>query len=90
MVPTVANMAVDCANAYQLALLRSEVTGQPVHPEGGPGDAETRITLPDGTAPHFDPGRAVLTNPRATSSASSSPKRNGPRCPRCPHSRHPT
>ncbi|WP_458078489.1 hypothetical protein [Streptomyces sp. EMB26] len=63
MVPTVANMAIDCANAYQLALLRSEVTGQPVHPEGGPGDAETRITLPDGTAPYFDPGRAVLTDP---------------------------
>ncbi|MFD5375458.1 hypothetical protein ACFWJE_13745 [Streptomyces griseoincarnatus] len=63
MVPTVANMAIDCANAYQLALLRSEVTGQPVHPEGGPGDAETRITRPKCTAPYFDPGQAVLTDP---------------------------
>ncbi|MGA5344766.1 hypothetical protein ACPCSQ_03545 [Streptomyces griseoincarnatus] len=63
MVPTVANRATDCANAYQLAVLRSEVTGQPVDSEDTPGDAETGITLPNGTALYFDRGWAVLTDP---------------------------
>ncbi|MFF9337404.1 VOC family protein [Streptomyces albogriseolus] len=54
MVSTVANMAIDCANAYELALFWSKVTGQPVDPEDGPGDAETAITLPNGTALYFN------------------------------------
>ncbi|GAA2949368.1 hypothetical protein ACFQZ0_13920 [Streptomyces erythrogriseus] len=90
MVPTVANMAVDCANAYQFALLRSEVTGQPVHPEGGPGDAETRITLPDGSAPHFDPGRVVLTDPEGNEFRILLAEAERASLPRCPQSRHPT
>lgn len=134
MVSTVANMAIDCANPYELARFWSEVTGQPVDPEDGPGDTETAITLPNGTALYFnqvpepkttknrlhlclrpdtsrdaeverllalgapwspttgDPtagGGPCSATRRATSSASSSPKRNGPRCPRCPRSRTP-
>ncbi|WP_406722803.1 VOC family protein [Streptomyces althioticus] len=54
MVSTVANMAIDCANAYQLALFWSEVTGQPVDPEDGPGDAETAVTLPNGITLYFN------------------------------------
>ncbi|MGQ5226226.1 hypothetical protein ACW69C_14250 [Streptomyces sp. MN3] len=56
MVPTAANRAIDCANAYQLAVLRSEVTGQPVDAEDTPGDAETGITLPNRTALSLRPG----------------------------------
>ncbi|MGA5707930.1 VOC family protein [Streptomyces cellulosae] len=52
MVSTVANMAIDCANPYELARFWSEVTGQPVDPEDGPG-AETAVTLPNGTALYF-------------------------------------
>ncbi|MFE7964978.1 VOC family protein [Streptomyces cellulosae] len=54
MVPTVANMAIDCASPCELALFRSEVTGQPADPEDGPGDTETAITLPNGTALYFN------------------------------------
>ncbi|WUU83947.1 VOC family protein [Streptomyces cellulosae] len=53
MVSTVANMAIDCANPYELARFWSEVTGQPVDPEDGPGDTETAVTLPNGTALYF-------------------------------------
>ncbi|MEV5396789.1 VOC family protein [Streptomyces cellulosae] len=54
MVSTVANMAIDCANPYEPACFWSEVTGQPVDPEDGPGDTETAITLPNGTALYFN------------------------------------
>ncbi|MGA5275792.1 VOC family protein [Streptomyces cellulosae] len=54
MVSTVANMAIDCANPYELACFWSEVTGQPVDPEDGPGDTETAITLPNATALYFN------------------------------------
>ncbi|WP_158751294.1 VOC family protein [Streptomyces bicolor] len=54
MVATVANVSVDCANAYQLARFWSEVTGQPLDREDEPGDDETEIMLPGGPALHFN------------------------------------
>lgn len=52
MASTVTNTAIDCADAYQLALFWSAVTGHPLHPEDGPGDDETEIMMPGGTALH--------------------------------------
>lgn len=41
MVSVVQNVAIDCADAYELAELWSRVTGRPLHPEARPGDRET-------------------------------------------------
>ncbi|WP_049565413.1 VOC family protein [Nonomuraea sp. SBT364] len=54
MVSVVQNMAIDCANAYELARFWSEVTGRPLHPEDRPGDEETQVLLPDGPILHFN------------------------------------
>ncbi len=54
MASTVTNVAIDCANAYQLAQFWSEVTGHPVDPEDQPGDTETAITLPGGPTLYFN------------------------------------
>lgn len=54
MASTVTNIAIDCANAYQLACFWAEVTGHPVDPEGGPGDEETAVTLPGGPTLYFN------------------------------------
>jgi predicted enzyme related to lactoylglutathione lyase len=54
MASTVTNVAIDCANAYQLAQFWSEVTGHPLDPEDKPGDAETVIMLPGGPALYFN------------------------------------
>ncbi|MDR3081564.1 MAG: VOC family protein [Streptomyces sp.] len=54
MYSTVTNVAVDCTNAYQLALFWSQVTGHPLDPEDGPGEDETEIMLPGGLALHFN------------------------------------
>lgn len=51
---TVTNIAIDCADAYQLARFWSDVTGQPLDPEDEPGDDETEIMLPGGPALHFN------------------------------------
>lgn len=51
---TVTNVAIDCANAYQLARFWSDVTGHPLDPEDEPGDDETEIMLPGGPALHFN------------------------------------
>jgi hypothetical protein len=51
---TVANVAIDCANAYELARFWSAVTGHPLDPEDEPGDDETEIMLPGGPALHFN------------------------------------
>ncbi|MFD7734986.1 VOC family protein [Kitasatospora phosalacinea] len=53
MVSMVQNVAVDCADAYRLALFWGEVTGGQVDPECGPGDRETQVTLPDGPVLYF-------------------------------------
>ncbi|WP_217211984.1 VOC family protein [Streptomyces sp. AC550_RSS872] len=54
MASTVTNIAIDCADAYQLARFWAEVTGHPVDPGDGPGDEETAVTLPGGPALYFN------------------------------------
>ncbi len=50
----VQNVAIDCANAYELARFWSEATGGPLHPEDRPGDEETQVLLPEGPVLHFN------------------------------------
>jgi predicted enzyme related to lactoylglutathione lyase len=50
----VQNVAIDCADAYELARFWSEVTGSPLHPEDRPGDDETQVMLPAGPLLHFN------------------------------------
>ncbi|MDX3352360.1 VOC family protein [Streptomyces sp. ME01-24h] len=54
MVSTVQNVAIDCANAYELARWWSGVTGCPLHPDAGPGDSETQVMLPTGPLLYFN------------------------------------
>jgi hypothetical protein len=54
MVSVVQNVAIDCADAYQLARFWSEVTGSPLDPEAGPGDHETQVLLPEGPVLYFN------------------------------------
>ncbi|UBU15823.1 VOC family protein [Nonomuraea gerenzanensis] len=54
MVSVVQNVAIDCADAYELARFWSEVTGSPLHPEDRPGDEETQVLLPEGPVLHFN------------------------------------
>ncbi len=54
MVSVLQNVAVDCANAYELARFWSEVTGRPLHPADRPGDKETQVMLPAGPLLHFN------------------------------------
>ncbi|MFG2071461.1 VOC family protein [Nonomuraea maritima] len=54
MVSMVQNVAIDCADAYELARFWSEVTGSPLHPEDRPGDHETQVLLSQGLVLHFN------------------------------------
>ncbi|WP_128557607.1 VOC family protein [Streptomyces triticagri] len=55
MLSTVANIAIDCADAYRLAEFWSRVTGRPMDAEDRPGDDETEVLLlPGGPALHFN------------------------------------
>ncbi|MEW2393537.1 VOC family protein [Streptomyces venezuelae] len=54
MVSVLQNVAVDCANAYELARFWSAVTGRPMHPEDRPGDLETEVMLPEGPVLFFN------------------------------------
>ncbi|MFD8973349.1 MULTISPECIES: VOC family protein [unclassified Streptomyces] len=54
MVSVMQNVAVDCADAYELARFWSEVLGCPLHPESKPGDAEVEVTLPEGPMLYFN------------------------------------
>ncbi|MGP4111391.1 VOC family protein [Streptomyces sp. 4N509B] len=55
MVSVVQNIAIDCANAYELARFWSEVTDRPLHPEDRPGDDETQVLLSEsGPILHFN------------------------------------
>lgn len=54
MVSVLQNVAIDCADAYELARFWSEVTGCPLHPEDKPGDPETQVMLPEGPLLHFN------------------------------------
>lgn len=54
MVSVLQNVAIDCANAYELARFWSEATGCPLHPDSEPGDHETQVMLPEGPVLHFN------------------------------------
>ncbi|CAL9653264.1 hypothetical protein SUDANB108_06712 [Streptomyces sp. enrichment culture] len=54
MVSVVQNVAIDCADAYALALFWSRVTGRPLHPEDRPGARETQVMPDEGPALYFN------------------------------------
>ncbi|MET8338779.1 VOC family protein [Streptosporangium canum] len=54
MVSVLQNVAIDCADAYELARFWSGVTGSPLDPEDGPGAPEVQVTLPEGPLLHFN------------------------------------
>lgn len=54
MVSVLQNVAIDCANAYQLAGFWSEAMGRPMHPADRPGDRETEVMLSDGLVLFFN------------------------------------
>ncbi|WP_405687026.1 VOC family protein [Streptomyces sp. NBC_00057] len=54
MVSVLQNVAIDCADAYELAQFWSRVTGRPLHPEVKPGDRETLVLLAEGPVLYFN------------------------------------
>ncbi|MFJ5114650.1 VOC family protein [Streptomyces sp. NPDC088551] len=54
MVSILQNVAIDCADAYELARFWSGVTGRPPHPENEPGERETQVPLTGGPVLHFN------------------------------------
>ncbi|MFE5810563.1 VOC family protein [Streptomyces sp. NPDC056491] len=54
MVSIVQNVAIDCADAYELARFWSAVTGCPPHPQCRPGDRETQVMLAEGPVLYFN------------------------------------
>ncbi|MGW0519244.1 VOC family protein [Crossiella sp. NPDC003009] len=54
MVSVVQNVAIDCADAYELARFWSRVTGRPPHPADKPGDPETQVLLAEGPVLYFN------------------------------------
>lgn len=54
MVSVLQNVAIDCADAYELARFWSRVTGRPLNPEDQPGDPEAQVLLAEGPALHFN------------------------------------
>ena len=55
MVSVLQNVAIDCADAYELARFWSRVTDRPLHPEDKPGDPETQVLLTEGPVLYFSP-----------------------------------
>ncbi|MFF0428336.1 VOC family protein [Streptomyces sp. NPDC004520] len=54
MVSVLQNVAIDCADAYELACFWSEVTGRPLDPEDRPGAHETQVLLAEGPVLYFN------------------------------------
>ncbi|MFI8887970.1 VOC family protein [Streptomyces sp. NPDC053813] len=54
MVSVVQNVAIDCADAYELARFWSRVTGRPLHPEDRPSARETQLLLAEGPMLYFN------------------------------------
>ncbi|QWB27584.1 MULTISPECIES: VOC family protein [Streptomyces] len=54
MVSVLQNVAIDCANAYELARFWSEVLGCPLHEDDKPGAPETEVMLPEGPLLYFN------------------------------------
>ncbi|MEV5302504.1 VOC family protein [Amycolatopsis methanolica] len=61
MVSVLQNVAIDCADAYELARFWSGVTGRPLHPDDRPGDPETQVLLAEGPVLHFNQVREPKT-----------------------------
>ncbi|MGW7053606.1 VOC family protein [Streptomyces sp. NPDC054887] len=54
MVSVLQNVAIDCADAYELARFWSAVTGRPLDPMNKPGDRETQVLLTEGPVLYFN------------------------------------
>ncbi|MGW4851719.1 VOC family protein [Streptomyces sp. NPDC004288] len=54
MVSVVQNVAIDCADPYELARFWSGVTGRPMDPEDRPGAHEAQVLLADGPVLYFN------------------------------------
>ncbi|MFD9081253.1 VOC family protein [Streptomyces erythrochromogenes] len=54
MVSILQNVAIDCANAYELAQFWSGVTGRPLYPDSKPGHQETLVMLEEGPVLYFN------------------------------------
>lgn len=54
MVSLVQNMAIDCADAYELARFWAGVTGRPMPSDARPGDRETQVLLAEGPVLYFN------------------------------------
>ncbi|MER7733966.1 VOC family protein [Streptomyces erythrochromogenes] len=54
MVSILQNVAIDCADAYELARFWSEVTGRPIYPDSKPGHQETLVMLAEGPVLYFN------------------------------------
>ncbi|MCX5378749.1 VOC family protein [Streptomyces sp. NBC_00091] len=54
MVSVLQNVAIDCADAYELARFWSSVTDRPMHPDVRPGDRETQVLLAEGPVLYFN------------------------------------
>ncbi|MFD5325179.1 VOC family protein [Streptomyces sp. NPDC127092] len=54
MISVVQNVAIDCADPYELARFWSAVTGRPLDPDSGPGDRETQVLLGEGPVLYFN------------------------------------
>ncbi|MER6199513.1 VOC family protein [Streptomyces sp. NPDC001586] len=54
MVSVLQNVAIDCADSYELARFWSSVTGRPLHPDARPGDRETEVLLAEGPVLYFN------------------------------------
>ncbi|MEU3778181.1 VOC family protein [Streptomyces sp. NPDC032472] len=54
MVSVVQNVAIDCADPYELARFWSRATGSPLHPEDKPGDPEVQVLMAEGPVLYFN------------------------------------
>ncbi|MCX5417288.1 VOC family protein [Streptomyces sp. NBC_00059] len=54
MVSVLQNVAIDCADAYELARFWSSATGRPMHPDDRPGAHETQVLPAEGPALYFN------------------------------------
>lgn len=54
MVSVVQNVAIDCADAYELARFWSGVTGGPLDPGDGPGSREVQVVSEQGPVLYFN------------------------------------
>ncbi|MFD0369622.1 VOC family protein [Streptomyces sp. NPDC127114] len=54
MISVLQNVAIDCADPYELARFWSAVTGRPLDPDSAPGDRETQVLLGEGPVLYFN------------------------------------